>query len=203
LNLGCNSDSRQPQHPITTNMDFVKDVIPYVYRHKNEVYVTIRPVSTDDAVLYMSKMSGEILPLSKRIEIFSFETGDYLNIPKNQECFTLSMDQSYAIRFDEELILSSMRDEPLGDRFVFPLSIEEQRAMNFNAFTILQNGDIEKDSYAIKVDSTDGIEVSRYVEGTGIYEDAYITEIDHDQNYITLNVPCLETLNRTAIRILG
>jgi hypothetical protein len=184
-------------------MDFVKDVIPYVYRHKNEVYVKIRPVYTTNAVLYMSKMSGEILPLSKRIEIFSFDTGDYLNIPKNQEYFPLSMDQSYAIRFDEELILSSMRDELLGDRFVFPLSSEEQRVVNFNAFTILQNGDIEKDSYIIKVDSTNGIELSRYVEGTGIDEDAYITEIDHDQNYITLNVPCLETLNRTAIRVLG
>jgi hypothetical protein len=182
----------------TIKTEFVQGYMPFIYKPNDQYCVYIGPVSETDAVLYMTDAEGKTVPISDKIEIFSFDTREYFNIGKNVVYFPMSLSTSYTVRFEGEIFMSGAHDYPLSDRFT---TKEQEFAAMMQSYTILINGNVEKDSAIVKLSSTQHMEPGRTISGQGIPENSIIVEVDHEKGYIAIDEPCLETAYGVCIEV--
>jgi len=178
--------------------EFVQGYKPFTYKPNDKFCVYIGPTSETDAVLYMTDSGGKAVPISDKIEIFSFDTCEYFSIGKNVVYFPMSLSTSYTVRFEGEIFMSGAHDYPLSDRFT---SEEREFAALMDSYAILINGNVEKDSPIIKLSSTRHMEPGRAISGQGIPENSIVVEIDHEKGYVTIDEPCIETVSHICIQV--
>jgi hypothetical protein len=177
---------------------FVQGYKPFVYKPNDQYCVYIGPTSATDAVLYMTDSRGNAVPISDKIEIFSFDICDYVNIPKNVVYFPMFLSTSYTIRFEGEIFLSGLIDYPLSKRFK---TQQQETEELMQRYTVLITGDVVKDSAIIKLSSTHGLVTGRAISGQGIPDCSIIVEVDHETKCVTIDEPCTEDASRTFIQV--
>ena len=182
----------------TIKTEFVQGIKPFTYKPNNKYCVYIGPTSTTDAVLYMTNSRGIAVPISEKIDIFSFDTCEYFNIGKDVVYFPMSLSTSYTIRFDDEIFMSGAHDYPISDRFT---TKEQEFTALMQYYTVLLNGDLEKDSTIVKLSSTVGMEPGRAISGPGIHECSIIVEVDHEKGYVIIDEPSFESSSGVAIYV--
>jgi hypothetical protein len=182
----------------TIKKEFVKGYKPFTYKPNDQHCVYIGPVSDVDAVLYMTDSHGTALPIADKIEIFSFDTCEYFTIGRDVVYFPMSLSTSYTVRYGGEIFMSGAHDYPLSDRFV---TKEQEFAALLQHYTILINGDVEKDSRIIMISSTQHMEPGRAISGQGIPEYSIVVEVDHEKGHVTIDMPCHETAYHTCIQV--
>jgi hypothetical protein len=146
----------------------------------------------------MTESGGKAVPISEKIEIFSFDTCEYFTIGRDVLYFPMSLSTSYTVRFDGEIFMSGAHDYPLSDRFV---NKEQEFAVLMQNYTILINGVVEKDSTIVKLSSTQHMEPGRTISGHGIPENSIVVDVDHEKGYVTIDEPCLETASGVCIEV--
>lgn len=182
----------------TVKKEFVQGYKPFTYKPNDQYCVYIGPTSDTDAVLYMTDAKGKAVPISDKIEIFSFDTCEYFTIGRDVVYFPMSLSTSYTVRFEGEIFMSGAHDYPLSDRFT---TKEQEFAAMMQRYTILINGATEKDSRIITISSTQHMEPGRTISGQGIPENSIVVEVDHEKGYVTIDEPCLDTVSHTCIEV--
>ena len=189
---------------MSTDTQFPQDIRPVILNMSDGSFLEIQAVSYDNAVLQMFTPSDERILIPAELEIYSYRDKTYLDFTGYE--VTLSMSDSYTIRYKDDVVLrqgsaSGINDYPLSDEFVFPITAEEERKENSFRYMALVLGSFDADSVTVKVSSTEGAAVGRSVTGQGIAEESCIIEVNEQQNEITLDKPTLGSTSRITLEI--
>ena len=171
-----------------------------------DINISIIPINYDNSIICFKNKSNERNTIPNYIDVFDYTENRSLIFDNSYNSIPLNSSNSYKITYKNKIVFNckifeNSNPKSLSEICNFPFTTEEFRIYNSTIYSSIIKGSIMKDSNIIKVSSTFGIEPDRYIEDDWVNDIAYVTNVDHDNNEVTISEPSLETATNITITI--
>ena len=189
-----------------SEISYIPSTPPFNINDHSDINVTILPITYDVSIVYFKNKSEDRIPIPNEIDIFDYTENKKLEFDRTASSVGLISSNSYRINYKNKPIFScrvfdNSTPRSLSDICNFPFTSKEFVQYNSTKYASIVKGNITKGSHVIKVSSTFGIEPDRFLEAEWIDYFAYVTNVDHDNNEVTISEPSLETATNITITI--